>query len=260
MCSPRLDLGQFGNMKITKDFLLQENQVVQMYIKDDFEFDDDVYAIFSVDNCEHGKSIVCHLKHGIFFVDRTSVKLINSYWKHNFRGFLISKAIARISKLTDHLPLVDGHIVYVPMSGKRSRNPDWVGLHHVEDYSEFAGKATIKTTGGMLLQLNICGMSLQKKVHDGSFMSEFHLGIITNTVRRYGSFKVDSSKAGITNKFIHCSCRFHSLIPRSEEEVHQFWSNLFTVLFNELAKSDVTMSVAKSFRVISSLFNKVRRW
>ncbi|WP_300559681.1 hypothetical protein [Companilactobacillus sp.] len=249
-------------MTINKEFLLEKRHLIQMYVKEDFEFDDEVIAIYSIDNCVFGKSIVHHTRYGWFFVDRTSTELINSYWKMNVRGFLVSRSIAEISNLKNHLPLVDGHIVYVPLSGKKSRTPDWIGLHHIEDYQHHEDKklASFKTIHGDHIQFSFDGPSLRQKIHDGSFMSEFHLQIITHTVSRYGSFKVYSERAGITDKFRHCSCNFHSRIPRTQADVLQFWNSLFIIIFRTLAKNDIGTTLAESLKVQFRLFNKVRRW
>jgi hypothetical protein len=254
------NLYQFDHSKIDKEFLLNETSLERLYIQEDFEIDNKMVAVLATDNSTYGKSLVIHAELGVFFIDRTTTELMNEYHRTFSYGFEVSRTIAQMQSLNRHLPLVYGQNIYMPLTGKRGRSPDWVGLHLIDGFKQKDAMASFETILDTRLDLAFSQGNLREKIHNACLISEYHMGLVAIFANQFGTFKPFNKRVGITNKFSHCECAKHQNLPQGIKDIkgyldHQKYMWAYQASFDDLDQDREAGTKMKIRRI-----NEMKRW
>lgn len=234
-----------------------------MYINETFEIDDDTIAIMTVRNTQleqFGKSVVIHARLGVFLVDQTSTQVMNRYLKKYWNGFVISRTIALRYKLRHHLPLVQGHNIYLPLAGTKCQSCDWIGLHHVAQFKQIGTRAQFTTVQGEVIELHYRGSNLHDEIHDGCLLSKHHVEMIKRDAETIGEISLNFHEDSVIKTFNDCTCLSHLALPKFNRNTNIFWKDYLTIAFDAIAQDDYEPDRKKSLKLKFQLFNKKRRW
>ncbi len=257
--SKETNLNQFKQRVIDLEFLLKDTNVKKLHIYENFEIDNETIAIFAIENNPFGKSIVYHSNLGVFFVDQTTKQLINKYKDHhNWHGFMISRTFSRIFKLSGHLPIVDGVNIYLPLSGSKSRCPDWVGLHQLSSYQEKDGQAEFITKDGEVFRMAFSGHNLRAIIHKACFISECHVELYRKNINSFATIVLKADRIGISQSFRDCRCRLHLHLQRIDKLSWDFWIEYFSLTLRAIT-DEIEPDQDRAVKLKFSQFNKKRR-
>lgn len=256
----KLNLSLFLGTPITRESLAHQANIDRLYVHEDFVVDNLMIAVLGLDDCPYGKSIVIHAKLGVFYTDRTSRQLFNEYHDLNGVGFIPARQIAQHLNLPDHLPLVYGHVVYMPMAGKRHKNPDWIGLHMVEKFRSQDDLACFTATNGIEIHLPKKQFDLRTKVHNACLFAETHLQMWALEVSSFGKFSPLHQNVGLTDQFTACLCDVHQLVPKTLAQVSSIRDRHMDKLTRDFSRNDIGIDSAEASKEKIRIYHKMKHY
>lgn len=213
--------------KVTKDFLLQQVTARKIKAAPQFQFSNQVIALFNLQSPRSNLPLTVALDYqqGLIMTPRTTRQLLNDFSHQSIFNFQQSRMLVRQTQHPHFLPLILGRAAYLPLAGVSHGSTDWVGLHWQQDcwQNTPARQAEFITLQNKILQFTYSSYrNLEDAVHLTSYYSEYLCRILQLIVQASGTQLESLPAAGLMHQFAQCSCRLHRQLPQTNSEVRQF--------------------------------------